>query len=119
MAKLTEYSKDELKGKSQNLFLDRNADMTEYFTIPLNRGVKYKFLAVSSGDFDGKLVMNLYNNPKKEFVFASNMVQGGSSFTVKESIEFKCASTGNFCIGFYFTDGKEGCGVAVAAFQQD
>ena len=91
----------------------------EYFTMPLNRGVKYKFLALSSSEYEGKLVINLYNNIKKEFVFASTLVQGGSNSNLKESIEFKCQSTANYCVGFYFLNGAEGCGVAVSALQQE
>ena len=89
----------------------------EYFTISLNRGVKYKFTALSSGDYEGKLVINLYNTPQKEFLFATSLIQGTEN--VRESIEFKCQSTGNFCVGYYFLGGKEGCGVAVSAFQQE
>ena len=89
----------------------------EYFIIPLNRGVKYKFTAISSSDYEGKLVMNLYNNPQKEFLFATSLIQ--ETENVRESIEFKCQSTGNFCIGYHFLGGKEGCGVAVSAFQQE
>lgn len=88
----------------------------EYFTIPLNRGVTYKFVALSNPDMTGKLVINLYNNPQKEFMFATTLSQGTSS--LRESIEFKCQSTGNFLVGYYFLGGEEGCGVAVSAFQQ-
>lgn len=89
----------------------------QYFTVPLNRGVKYKFMALNAEDSEGKLVINLYNNPQKEFLFATTLTQGTG--TVKESLEFKCQSTGNFCIGYYFLDGVEGCGLAVSAFQQE
>lgn len=91
-------------------------DDYEYFTIPLNRGVVYKFQAMNNPDFEGKLVINLYNNPQKEYMFATTLIQGTQN--MRESIEFKCQSTGNFCIGYYFLDGVEGCGVAVSAFQQ-
>lgn len=88
----------------------------EYFTIPLNRGVTYKFHAISNPDMAGKLVINLYNNPEKEFMFATTLSQGTGN--LRESIEFKCQSTGNFLVGYYFLGGEEGCGVAVSAFQQ-
>lgn len=105
--------------KDYRIYMKKKKKLTlddyEYFIIPLNRGVVYKFQAISSPDFDGKLVINLYNNPQKEFMFATTLSQGTK--TVKESIEFKCQSTGNFCIGYYFLDGSEGCGVAVSAFQ--
>ena len=107
--------------KDYRVYMKRNKNLApedyEYYTISLNRGTKYKFMALSNGDFDGKLVINLYNSPKKEFLFASTYSQ--KTKTVKESIEFKCETTGNFCIGYYFLDGKEGCGVGITAFQQD
>ncbi|MGZ3862963.1 MAG: hypothetical protein ACXVPN_11170 [Bacteroidia bacterium] len=88
----------------------------EYFNLTLNRGVKYKFTTVNSPEFDGKLVLNLYTSPKKEFLFATtlNPVNGN----VRETVEFLCQSTGNYCIGFYFCEGKEGCGVCVSGFMQ-
>ena len=107
--------------KDYRLYMKKKKKITpddyEYFTIPLNRGVKYRFTAMSSSDFEGKLVINLYNTPQKEFLFATTLIQGTSD--VREAIEFKCQSTGNFCIGYYFLEGKEGCGVAVSAFQQE
>jgi hypothetical protein len=106
--------------KDYRIYMKKKKKLTpdeyEYFTIPLNRGVVYKFQAISNPDFEGKLVINLYNNPQKEFMFATTLSQGTQN--VKESIEFKCQSTGNFCIGYYFLGGVEGCGVAVSAFQQ-
>lgn len=88
----------------------------QYFTIPLNRGVTYKFQAISNPDYEGKLIINLYTNPTKDYMFATTLSQGTKN--VHESIEFKCSSTGNYCIGYYFQDGLEGCGVAVSGFQQ-
>lgn len=107
--------------KDYRIYMKKKKKLTpeeyEYFTIPLNRGVVYRFQALSSPDFDGKLVINLYNNPQKEFMFATTLTQGTKS--IRESIEFKCQSTGNFCVGYYFLDGNEGCGVAVTAFKQE
>lgn len=108
--------------KDYRLYMKKNKKLTpadyEYYMITLNRGTKYKFMALSNNeDLEGKLVINLYNSPKREFVFATTLNQ--KTLEVKESIEFKCETTGNFCIGYYFLDGKEGCGVSITAFQQD
>lgn len=106
--------------KDYRIYMKKKKKLTpeeyEYFTIPLNRGVVYKFQAVNNAEFEGKLVINLYNNPQKEFMFATTLIQGTQN--MRESIEFKCQSTGNFCIGYYFLGGVEGCGIAVSAFQQ-
>lgn len=92
------------------------AEDYEYVTVALNRGVNYKFQALSSPEFEGKLVMCLYNNPDKQVMFATTLSQGTGA--VRESLEFKCQGTGNYCIGYYFLDGLEGCGVGITAFQQ-
>lgn len=105
--------------KDYRIYMKKKKKLTaedyEYFTIPLNRGVVYKFQAISNPDFEGKLIINLYTTPTKEYMFATTLSQGTKA--VHESIEFKCNSTGNYCIGYYFQDGLEGCGVAVSAFQ--
>ncbi|MBS1637552.1 MAG: hypothetical protein JST26_16675 [Bacteroidetes bacterium] len=88
----------------------------QYFNITLNRGVKYKFFSVSSSEFTGKMIMNLYSNPQKEFMVATTLSQ--ASGDPKESVEFLSQTTGNFCVGFYFKDGEEGCGVGILSFQQ-
>lgn len=93
------------------------AEDYEYYVITLNRGVKYKFMALSNSEMEGKLVINLYNTTKREFVFATTLNQ--RTLEVKESIDFKCETTGNFVVGYYFLEGKEGCGVAITALQQD
>ena len=107
--------------KDYRLYMKKNKSLDagdyQYFTIPLNRGVKYKFVALNSDDYDGKLIINLYNNPQKEFLFATTLTQGTG--VIRESLEFKCQSTGNFCIGCYFLDGVEGCAIAISAFQQE
>lgn len=93
------------------------AEDYEYFTIPLNRGVTYKFYALNNTDMEGKLVINLYTSPTKEYMFATSLSQG--TRVVHESIEFQCSNTGNYCIGYYFLDGNEGCAVAVSALKQE
>ena len=107
--------------KDYRIYSKKNKKLTpddyEYFTITLNRGVTYKFQTLSDPSMDGKLIINLYNNPQKEFMFATTLSQGTTS-TIRESIEFKCQRTGNFLVGYYFLDGEEGCGVAVSVFQQ-
>jgi hypothetical protein len=93
------------------------AEDYQYFTVSLNRGVTYKFFAFSNPDMEGKMVINLYTTPTREYLFATTLSQGTRS--VHESVEFKCNNTANYCIGYYFLDGNEGCGVAISAFKQD
>lgn len=84
--------------------------------ITLNRGVKYKFLAVENKEFEGKPVVTIYNNEKQEFLLASTFNTNSQSFY--DEIVFECKTTGNYCISFSFKDGLEGCAVGVHAFLQ-
>ncbi len=86
----------------------------EFYPLTLNSGVKYRFYALDSPDMEGRLVINIYSSMQKEFLVASTYDK--VSKRVREGIEFTSQSTGNFCIGLYFTDGNKGCGVAISSF---
>lgn len=92
---------------------DKPADCLKQI-VTLNRGVKYKFFAVHSEDFDGKPVITIHNNEKQEFLLASSYNFNFKTFY--EEINFECKTTGNYCLGFSFLDGKEGCAVGIMAF---
>ncbi len=82
--------------------------------LTLSSGVTYRFYAVDCPDLDGKLVINIYNNMKKDFLIASTFDKKGNR--IRDGIEFKSQTTGNFCIGFYYTEGNKGAGVAISSF---
>lgn len=88
-----------------------------YYPITLNRDVKYKFYCLSSPEYKGKMVMTIYNSMKREFTVATTY--NPATQTWHESLEFLSHSTGNFCIGFYFLNGEEGCGVGMSSFMKD
>lgn len=88
-----------------------------YYPITLNRDVKYKFYCLSSSEYKGKMVLTIYNSMKREFTVATTY--NPATKTWRESIEFLSHSTGNFCIGFYFLDGEEGCGVGMSSFMRE
>lgn len=87
-----------------------------YFPITLNRNQKYRFYGVSSPLLKGKLVITIYNNMKRDFQVATTYNK--ATQTARESIEFQCSTTGNFCIGISFLNGEEGCGVGIASFMK-
>jgi hypothetical protein len=86
-------------------------------TITLNRGVRYKFLAVENPEYEGKAVVTIFNNEKQEILIASSYSASMQKFY--DQIEFECKTTGNYCLSFYFKDGLEGCAVGVHSFLKD
>jgi hypothetical protein len=88
-----------------------------YFPVTLNRGEKYRFYCESNPAFSGSLVINVYNNMKREFRVATTYEP--TTHVKRESVEFVCNSTGVFCLGFYFLDGAEGCGVGISSFTRE
>ncbi len=88
-----------------------------YFPVTMNRGERYRFYGLESPEYKGKMVVTIYNNMKREFPVATTYNQ--ATQTKLDAIEFKSGSTGTFCIGFYFLDGEEGCGVGISSFKKE
>lgn len=88
-----------------------------YYPITLNRDVKYKLYCLSSPEYKGKMVMTIYNSMKREFTVATTY--NPATQTWHGSLEYLSHSTGNFCIGFYFLNGEEGCGIGMSSFMKD
>ncbi len=93
---------------------NKDAPEFQYFPVTLNSGVKYRFYALDNAELEGRLVICIYNNMKQEFLVASTYDK--LSKRIRDGIEFTSQTTGNFCIGLYFTDGKKGCGVGITSF---
>ncbi len=102
--------------KEFKIIQKKKKDPSEMILQPLtlNSGVTYRFYAVDCPDLEGKLVINIYNSMKKEFMIASTYDKRGDR--VRDGIEFKSQTTGNFCIGFYYVNGNKGAGVAISSF---
>ncbi|MCU0433392.1 MAG: hypothetical protein MUC87_08070 [Bacteroidia bacterium] len=108
--------------KDYRVYLKRQKKADEpapalYFPITLNRGEKYRFYGLETPEYEGKIVITIYNNMKREFQVATTYNK--TTKTKYEAIEFKSSTTGTFCIGFTFLDGKEGCGVGIASFRKE
>lgn len=88
-----------------------------YFPVTLNRGEKYRFYCESNSAYQGKLVLNVYNSMKREFRVATTYEP--STQVERDAVEFVCNTTGVFCLGFYFKDGVEGCGVGISSFTKE
>jgi len=104
--------------KSHNVYIkkSKNGEGHKYVQMVLNRGVSYKFILIDSDQFEGKLMLNIYNNMRRDYVFASNYSQTlKKRYTV---FEFTCKSTINACLDLYFQDGNKGCAIAIAGFKK-
>ncbi|MGZ3901668.1 MAG: hypothetical protein ACXVDC_15180 [Bacteroidia bacterium] len=82
--------------------------------VTLNRGVKYKFLAISNKEYEGQAVVSIFNNEKQEILVATTYNQAMKKHY--DEISFECKTTGNYCLSFCFNDGMEGCAVGIMAF---
>lgn len=94
----------------------KKKDGIEYLKqmITLNRGVRYKFLAIPNKEFEGKPIVSIYLSEKTDIIVATSYNTKTKAFY--DEIEFECKTTGNYCLSFCFQDGLEGCAVGVHAF---
>lgn len=80
------------------------------YAVVLNGGVKYKIVGCNATDFDGKIVITLYNG--------DTMIGSTYDYNIGKEypgIEFECKKSGVYYLSFYFRDGKEGCAICILA----
>ena len=77
-------------------------------SLIFNSGTKYRFVLSNAEEFDGKLILNLYNS--QNVVKSSVEYSTGKYF---DMIEFDCKKAGIYYLTFYFEDGKEGCALCL------
>ena len=77
-------------------------------SMVLNSGTKYRFVIYNAEEFEGNLIVNIYNS--SNLVGTSYDFSSGKSY---ESIDFDCKKPGIYYITFYFEDGKDGCSICV------
>jgi hypothetical protein len=88
-----------------------------FYPLTMNRGEKYRFFGLQSAEYKGRIEINIYADATHQNLIATTY--NPSTQTSHESIEFLSHSTGNFCIGFYFLNGDEGCGVGMSSFKKE
>lgn len=88
-----------------------------YFPVTLNSGERYRFYGLDDQALKGRMVITIYNNMQRDFQVATTY--NAKTKTKSDAIEFLCHTTGTFCIGFYFLDGEEGCGVGISSFKKE
>lgn len=96
-------------------FKKKKKDKAEFakHVVTLNRGIRYKFFAVRSDEYEGQPVVSIFNNEKQDFIIASTYNEKFKRFY--NEIEFECKATGNYCLTFHFLDGIEGCALGIFA----
>jgi hypothetical protein len=81
------------------------------YTVVLSKGTKYRFSTANASEFDGKLIFDLFDD--SGLVVSSYDKTNNKSYSV---VDITCKKTGRYYVAFYFTEGKEGCGVGVLSF---
>ncbi len=96
--------------------MKKTKDMTPTAGIKINltRGMKYRFYAVNSTNYMGKIILNLYTSPSKTQLLGSTFNYASKKHY--EAIEFTAHMTGVFFLEFEFEGGKEGCAVIISSY---
>jgi hypothetical protein len=84
---------------------------TMSFPISLTNGLKYKFILINNPSNEGKMIMSIFLNAKKEMLIATS--QRVSTNKHYPSIEFECRNSGTYHMSFSFEGALKGCGVGV------
>lgn len=78
------------------------------FTVVLKKGIKYRFSVCSSNDYEGKVVLTLFDNNRS--LATTYMVATGKDYP---SIDYVCNKTGAYHLFYTFRDGKAGLAVGL------
>jgi len=81
-------------------------------SVILSKGTKYRIVGAEAKEFDGKLIVSLFNSSG---LVASNYDPASKKFF--SGIDFTCKQSGLYYIICSFEDGQEGCGIAVLGFE--
>ena len=78
------------------------------FSVLLRKGIKYRFSVCNSKDFDGKVVLQLFDNNRLQAT--TYIVATGEDYP---SINYECTRTGAYHLFFSFKDGRPGLAVGL------
>lgn len=81
------------------------------YSVVLNKNTVYRFSVCSATEFEGKAIIQLYDN---ESLLGTNF----NMATGKEypSFDFYCKKSGMYTIYMSFKEGKEGCAAGILSF---
>ena len=78
------------------------------FSVILKKDIKYRFSVCNSKDFEGKVILELFDNNR--LIATTYVIATGKDFP---SIDFICQKTGAYHLSFKFKDGKPGLAVGL------
>ncbi|HZJ73594.1 MAG TPA: hypothetical protein VFC87_02205 [Perlabentimonas sp.] len=78
------------------------------FSVLLRKGIKYRFSVCNSKDYDGKVVLQLFDNNR--LLATTYIVATGEDHP---TINYECTRTGAYHLFFTFKDGKPGLAVGL------
>ena len=81
---------------------------TARFTVTLNKGGHYRFNILNAIDYEGKVILQLYD--RERLLISSLNLTDGKMYS---QIDFMCTKTAIYQIFMSFKDGKEGCAVGI------
>ena len=99
------YFKKTKKGRSP---------LSAKYSLVLNKGTKYKLISANAKEMEGKLVYKLFG-PSGTMVLTNYNQQTGALYDV---VDYTCRASGLYYLVVNFTDGEEGCAIALLGFQE-
>ena len=78
------------------------------FPVILKKDVKYRFSVCNSKDYEGKVMLELYDNNR--MLATTYVIASGKDYP---SIDWVCSKTGAYHLIFTFRDGKAGLAVGL------
>jgi len=83
-------------------------------SIALNKGTSYKFSVCNAPEYEGKAVVQLYDNSR---LLGSTLdLASGKMY---DSFMMQCAKTGVYYIFISFQDGLEGCAATILSYIEE
>lgn len=80
------------------------------FPIILKKNIKYRFTVASSKDYEGRIILNIYDNNR--VLASTHVIATGKDYP---NIDWVCSKTGAYHLVFSFKDGKEGLAVGIVS----
>ena len=90
----------------------KNSPQEARYTVVLSKGTKYRFTCTNAKEYDGKLIFHLYDD--SGLVLSSYSKANDKAYNV---VDMTCKKTGRYYLSYSFTNGQEGCGVGILAFE--
>ena len=78
------------------------------FSVILKKDIKYRFSVCNSKDFEGKVILDLFDNNR--LLATTYVIASGKDYPC---IDYVCTKTGAYHLSFKFKDGKQGLAVGL------